>query len=204
MKIILSILSLVLLSAGLLNAESLPEAKKVVSEYLQAATQQNGQRVTECLTPDTFKVWDTILNYARTGSKSDVAGLSLYRQLTILWIRKTYGKELDSLTGRSYVEKSFSNGHNSKSALSKLYGLTKEIKWDVRKEKDGSGVLYFELQGEWHPAPGLSLSDVNGVWGIDGVHQVEVMEGRIHEQWKGSGLTQEEFLSSHFKMIIDN
>lgn len=196
-----AVLATLVLAATTVPAQDIPAAKEVLSRYVAAALANDGETVVGCISTPTFRIWDEVVDLARTADRPALERQDLYGQLTVLWIRERFSSaELEGLTGRRYVSLSYTKGFNSTLALQVVKSIIDSAPWQIR-EVDGGAGLFYEANGEWHRAAGLLLAWEDGQWKIDGADQYASIQKKLTDQWKSSGLSKSEFARELFHRV---
>ncbi|MBN2369129.1 MAG: hypothetical protein JXO72_01435 [Vicinamibacteria bacterium] len=197
-----SSLMVVVLCAGAVFGQEIPEAKEALSRYVTAALASEGETVVSYISSPTFKAWDAVMQLARTADKSTMERQDLHKQFTVLWIRKRFSAaELRQMTGKRYVSLSYTKGYNSKKPLQMLKNIIDTHPWQMRRVSDDVS-LFYQVDGKWKRAAGLRMISENGQWKIDGADQFALVAAKLASEWKASSMSREEFLREFFRKAV--
>ncbi len=161
--------------------------------YFDAVVTQNGEDVASFMTAETFDWWTETIRKATVLKKDEVQKLSLYEQHSLLFLRLRFSSaELKSIDGRTYINRSYSQGWNSSQALRKVReAFPRCIKrWDI---EGANATLQLFYNGQ--PVPGaMKFKKETTGWKMDGIDQMRLIEERMKEVCRSSGLSVEAFV----------
>lgn len=180
-----------LVAAARGSEESAIEA--VFVGYMNAATSRDGSAVAAAMSADTVRWWTTNIRKSSTAKKEELLSLSLYEAQSILFMRlRLSPQERREWDGRTYFEKSYSQGWNSSQALMRIRDAFPECEksWKITQSD-----AYLSLTYKGQPVRGgFRFVREEGIWKMDGLDQARLIEERANEALKSSGISKEQFI----------
>lgn len=169
------------------------EINSVMQRYLRAAVDHDGVAVGQTLTSGSFDWWSSLIEKARKLKKDEVRALSLYEQISLLFLRARLGRDgLKETDGKSFITISYTRGWNSSQALKKIHEAYPECKRTFVVKGD-SAVLNLAYEGQPVKGHFAFKREAEG-WRLDAIDQSQMVAERTREAFAVSGLSEIAFI----------
>ncbi len=187
-----------------LHAGDADEVKRAFLDYLEAASQSQGDRVVQLFSESSVGYWDQRLNEAKTLSRQELLQRPSYQLFNIILIRKRIADDpkVAQMDGREWLRHSYKQGWNSKQALNLVYKNQKDFEF-IPEVNGATAELKIKTRGVVLPEPFPFIKE-GGAWKIDGGKQFLRLEEQIEKKRKAAGLEKILFVETLYQQYTQS
>ncbi len=188
-----------LLCLATAHAGDADDVKQVFINYLEAATQSQGDKVVQLFSESSMSYWDQRLNEAKGLPREELLKRPTYQLFNVILIRKRIADDpkVAQMGGHEWLRHSYNQGWNSKKALNLVYQNKQDFEFIAEVNGD-TAELKIKTRGTVLPDT-FPFIKAGGIWKIDGGKQFVRLEENIEKKRQAEGLEKIAFVEALYQ-----